>query len=350
MLRAGRRLQRLLAWTDSADSACPRASTPSSELIAKGPADDHEPPQRHGRIVILTSGTTGTPKGAPRNEAGIDAAVSLLSRMPLRRGWKTHIAAPLFHTWGYAHLALGMLLGSTVVLTRPLRPRGRAGGRREAPLRLAGGHPGDAPADPPAPGRHARHARPVDGQGGRRLRLRAARRPGRPPGWTASATPSTTSTARPRWPTPRWPPRVTSARRPAPPGKPPHATVVRIVDEDGKPVPTGRDRPDLRRQRTALRGLHRRRPQGHDRRADVQRRRRPLRRGRSAVRRGPRRRDDRLRRGERLPQGGRGLPGPPRRRRRRGGDRRRRRRVRQAAAGLRGHPDEGAARTTSRRG
>jgi acyl-CoA synthetase (AMP-forming)/AMP-acid ligase II len=68
--------------------------------------------------VILTSGTTGTPKGAPRSEAGLGAAVSLLSRMPLRYGWRTHIAAPLFHTWGFAHLALAMLLGSTVVLRR----------------------------------------------------------------------------------------------------------------------------------------------------------------------------------------------------------------------------------------
>ena len=28
--------------------------------------------------------------------AGVDAAVSLLSRLPLKRGWRTHIAAPLF--------------------------------------------------------------------------------------------------------------------------------------------------------------------------------------------------------------------------------------------------------------
>ena len=72
--------------------------------------------------MILTSGTTGTPKGAPRSEAGIDAAVSLLSRMPLRYGWRTHIAAPLFHTWGFAHLALAMLLGSTMVLRRRFDP------------------------------------------------------------------------------------------------------------------------------------------------------------------------------------------------------------------------------------
>ena len=74
--------------------------------------------------MILTSGTTGAPKGAPRSEAGIGAAVSLLSRMPLRYGWRTHIAAPLFHTWGFAHLALSMLLGSTVVLRRRFDPEG----------------------------------------------------------------------------------------------------------------------------------------------------------------------------------------------------------------------------------
>ncbi len=72
--------------------------------------------------MILTSGTTGTPKGAPRSEAGLGAAISLLSRMPLRYGWRTHIAAPLFHTWGFAHLALAMLLGSTVVLRRKFLP------------------------------------------------------------------------------------------------------------------------------------------------------------------------------------------------------------------------------------
>jgi acyl-CoA synthetase (AMP-forming)/AMP-acid ligase II len=107
--------RRIVAWTDSDDLGDVETL---EDLIASHPGDDLEPAQRHGRIVILTSGTTGTPKGAPRNEAGIEAAVALLSRMPLRRGWRTHIAAPLFHTWGFAHLALAMLLGSTVVLRR----------------------------------------------------------------------------------------------------------------------------------------------------------------------------------------------------------------------------------------
>ncbi|WP_082587213.1 AMP-binding protein [Nocardioides sp. Soil774] len=109
---------RVLAWTDGEAGS----EETLEHLVSAYDEGDLQPPQRHTRIVILTSGTTGTPKGAPRKEAGIDAAVSLLSRMPLRAGWRTHIAAPLFHTWGFAHLALAMLLGSTVVLRRTFDP------------------------------------------------------------------------------------------------------------------------------------------------------------------------------------------------------------------------------------
>jgi fatty-acyl-CoA synthase len=109
---------RLLGWVDgdrTGDGAI-------EALIASYDDADLDPPSHHARIVILTSGTTGAPKGAPRSEAGVGAAVSLMSRMPLRYGWRTHIAAPLFHTWGFAHLALSMLLGSTVVLRRTFDP------------------------------------------------------------------------------------------------------------------------------------------------------------------------------------------------------------------------------------
>ena len=72
--------------------------------------------------MILTSGTTGTPRGAPRREAGLDAAVALLSRIPIKRGWRVHVAAPLFHTWGLAHLLLAMLMETSTVLTRRFDP------------------------------------------------------------------------------------------------------------------------------------------------------------------------------------------------------------------------------------
>ncbi|GAA4715758.1 AMP-binding protein [Nocardioides conyzicola] len=111
--------ERVLAWVDG-----PTDLATLETLIGSSSDEDLPPAGRNGRIVILTSGTTGTPKGAPRSEAGVEAAVSLLSRMPLHYGWRTHIAAPLFHTWGFAHLALAMLLGSTMVLRRKFDPEG----------------------------------------------------------------------------------------------------------------------------------------------------------------------------------------------------------------------------------
>ncbi len=110
--------QRVLAWTDEESDV----DTLDSLIDGESDTSAVAAPERHSRIIILTSGTTGTPKGAPRNEAGIDAAISLLSRMPLKYGWTVHIAAPLFHTWGFAHMMLSLLLGHTIVLKRKFDP------------------------------------------------------------------------------------------------------------------------------------------------------------------------------------------------------------------------------------
>jgi fatty-acyl-CoA synthase len=126
LLAAAEAEVRLLGWTDSEPDAEGRVGGLETleHLIARYPDADLEPPGRHARIVILTSGTTGTPKGAPRAEAGIGAAVSILSRIPMRHGMRTHVAAPLFHTWGFAHYMLAALLGETVVLRRRFDPEG----------------------------------------------------------------------------------------------------------------------------------------------------------------------------------------------------------------------------------
>ncbi|WP_300679310.1 AMP-binding protein [Nocardioides sp.] len=113
---------RVLSWVDEPDAGMAAGVDTAEQLIAGYSGDDVPVPARHGRIIILTSGTTGTPKGAPRNEAGFDSAIALLSRMPIRAGWRTHIAAPMFHTWGLAHLLLSMLLGTTLVLRRRFDP------------------------------------------------------------------------------------------------------------------------------------------------------------------------------------------------------------------------------------
>ncbi len=78
---------------------------------------------RSGRQIILTSGTTGSPKGAQRHSAGgLDPLLALLSVIPLRHSDTTLIAAPMFHAWGLAHLGLGAVLGSTLVLPGRFEP------------------------------------------------------------------------------------------------------------------------------------------------------------------------------------------------------------------------------------
>ena len=116
---AGRRRKRFVAWHDEPTCADPTLD----ELMADGDPSPVVPPDREGRAVILTSGTTGTPKGASRgNPESLDPVVSYLSKIPLKARNVIHVAAPLFHSWGFAHFSLGLILGMTYVLRRKFEP------------------------------------------------------------------------------------------------------------------------------------------------------------------------------------------------------------------------------------
>jgi acyl-CoA synthetase (AMP-forming)/AMP-acid ligase II len=119
--------KRFVAWRDrpDADQGEGAAADPLLEdLIAEGDSAGVPAPDEPGRVVILTSGTTGTPKGARRSSAGLSSAAALLSKIPLRARETTMIAAPLFHSWGLAHYTLGVPLSSTFVLRRRFDPEG----------------------------------------------------------------------------------------------------------------------------------------------------------------------------------------------------------------------------------
>ncbi|MGZ4524055.1 MAG: acyl-CoA synthetase, partial [Mycobacteriaceae bacterium] len=75
----------------------------ADENIANAPEGSLPTWPRRSRTVVLTFGTTGTPKGAQRPEprSWVPAA-AVLSRIPLRAGETTVVAAPTFHTWGFA--------------------------------------------------------------------------------------------------------------------------------------------------------------------------------------------------------------------------------------------------------
>ncbi|GGK33210.1 AMP-binding protein [Nocardia camponoti] len=87
-----------------------------NDCIAAAPAEF--PIATHpGRLIVLTSGTSGSPKGARRPHArGFATIAALLSRIPLRVEEIALIPAPLFHTWGLAALQLCTALRATVVL------------------------------------------------------------------------------------------------------------------------------------------------------------------------------------------------------------------------------------------
>jgi acyl-CoA synthetase (AMP-forming)/AMP-acid ligase II len=93
------------------------------QLIAAGATSEPTPPAEKGRVVILTSGTTGTPKGAARKQPDtLEPAAALFSKIPLKARETTVIAAPMFHSWGYAHFTLALALSSTIVLRRRFDP------------------------------------------------------------------------------------------------------------------------------------------------------------------------------------------------------------------------------------
>ncbi|OBK22102.1 acyl-CoA synthetase [Mycobacterium asiaticum] len=74
-----------------------------------------------GRMVLLTSGTTGIPKGVPRTphlSSGIGVSMTLLERTGLRVGTRICLAAPMFHGLGFGILMMAMALGGTVLTRR----------------------------------------------------------------------------------------------------------------------------------------------------------------------------------------------------------------------------------------
>jgi fatty-acyl-CoA synthase len=78
-----------------------------------------DPPAEEGRVVILTSGTTGAAKGARiARAAGLQPLAWYLSVVPIQAGSTCLIPAPLFHAHGLGQFTIATALGCTVVLPR----------------------------------------------------------------------------------------------------------------------------------------------------------------------------------------------------------------------------------------
>jgi fatty-acyl-CoA synthase len=108
------RLGRLLGWTDGEP---PPDSVEAA--IAAFAGRTPPPPAEPAAVVLLTSGTTGTPKGAPRGQGRSLAPIgALLSKVPYRSREATYVAAPMFHGVGFTQMALSASLGCRTIVAR----------------------------------------------------------------------------------------------------------------------------------------------------------------------------------------------------------------------------------------
>jgi acyl-CoA synthetase (AMP-forming)/AMP-acid ligase II len=234
---ASRRRKRFIAWHD-AEGAKPKDPL-LEDLASSGDTAPVRPPKERAKAIILTSGTTGTPKGASRSQPkSLDPAAALLAMIPLKAREKTMIAAPMFHSWGFVHFTLGMSLSSTLVLNRKFDP--------EATLSLTAQHECNALIVVPVMMQRilelsdetlerydlsnlrvvavsgsalagALSERWMDLFGDNVYNLYGSTEVA----WASIATPADLRAA------------------PGTAGRPPHGTIVRLYDDDGEPVPQG---------------------------------------------------------------------------------------------------------------
>ncbi len=123
---AGHRRKRFVAWHDEEKAADPTLD----ELIAAGDPSDLVPPEKPGRTVILTSGTTGTPKGAARSQPEtLDPAAALLSKIPLRHARELADRGPALPLVGVRALHPGDAAVGHLRAAAEVRPGGDARGR-----------------------------------------------------------------------------------------------------------------------------------------------------------------------------------------------------------------------------
>ncbi|WP_086846801.1 acyl-CoA synthetase [Amycolatopsis kentuckyensis] len=113
---------RYLAWVDPDTDLTDRTVPVLDEIIASTDDRPWPAPAKPGGFVLLTSGTTGTPKGAPRPHTSALASAQFLDRIPLRSNEATYMGAPLFHGTGLSQFILSFALGSKVVMRRKFNP------------------------------------------------------------------------------------------------------------------------------------------------------------------------------------------------------------------------------------
>jgi acyl-CoA synthetase (AMP-forming)/AMP-acid ligase II len=108
---------RIVAWTDG-----PQTLDTVELLIEKHLGQHPTPPAAKGRLILLTSGTTGTPKGAKHSGGGLGELKAILDRVPWRTDKTVVVVAPMFHAWGFSQLVFAASMACTIVTRRRFDP------------------------------------------------------------------------------------------------------------------------------------------------------------------------------------------------------------------------------------
>jgi fatty-acyl-CoA synthase len=114
-------LARVLTWVDEGNESPAEVPT-IDDIIAANSSDPLPAPTKSGGSVILTSGTTGLPKGAPRAKVSPLATAELVDRIPFPREGTMVIVSPIFHGTGMVTYLIGATLGNNVITTRRFQP------------------------------------------------------------------------------------------------------------------------------------------------------------------------------------------------------------------------------------
>jgi acyl-CoA synthetase (AMP-forming)/AMP-acid ligase II len=108
---------RVIAWTDSADP-----DITVEKLIRDHTGKTPVRAKEKSKVILLTSGTTGSPKGASHSGGGPEVLKSILDRTPWRTEETVVIVAPMFHAWGFSQLAFAASMSCTIVTRRKFDP------------------------------------------------------------------------------------------------------------------------------------------------------------------------------------------------------------------------------------
>ncbi|MFT3901349.1 MAG: acyl-CoA synthetase [Gordonia sp. (in: high G+C Gram-positive bacteria)] len=113
--------KRYLTWRDS-KKKLPKGVQVVEEIVTTGDTSVPPRPEEFAGFVILTSGTTGLPKGAKRSKISPFASALIFDRIPVPQRKAVVIVSPIFHATGWALWSVSTALGNAAVLLRRFDP------------------------------------------------------------------------------------------------------------------------------------------------------------------------------------------------------------------------------------